>query len=45
LYSLLEDGLGVPQVYWVGQLSNTHTVMVMDCLGPSIEDYFNHCQR
>jgi hypothetical protein len=42
---VLEDNLGVPQVYWSGQFNNQYTVMVMDCLGKSIEDQLSFCKR
>ena len=44
LYKLLEDGLGTPKVYWVGT-EGDHSSMVMDLLGPSLEDLFNYCHR
>jgi serine/threonine protein kinase len=46
LYRLLEDGLGTPKVYWIGQTNDGSSVaMVMDLLGPSLEDLFNYCHR
>ena len=46
LYRLLEDGLGTPKVYWIGPTTQgNHVAMVMDLLGPSLEDLFNYCHR
>ena len=44
LYKLLEDGLGTPKVYWVGT-EGDYSALVMDLLGPSLEDLFNYCHR
>jgi len=44
LYKLLEDGLGTPKVYWVGT-EGDYSCLVMDLLGPSLEDLFNYCHR
>ena len=50
LYKLLEDGLGTPAVHYIGssqpsELPEDKSVMVMDLLGPSLEDLFNYCRR
>ncbi len=44
LYKLLEDGLGTSKVYWVGT-EGDYSALVMDLLGPSLEDLFNYCHR
>jgi len=44
LYKLLEDGLGTPKVHWIG-VEGDYSAMVMDLLGPSLEDLFNFCSR
>lgn len=36
--------MGVPNVHWFG-IEGDFNVMVMDLLGPSLEDLFNYCQR
>ena len=44
VYSILESGMGIPKVYMKGTLGE-HNIMVMDLLGPSLEDLFNYCGR
>ncbi|XP_052519374.1 casein kinase I-like [Budorcas taxicolor] len=44
LYKLLQGGIGVPRVWWYGQ-EKDYNVLVMDLLGPSLEDLFNFCSR
>ncbi|KAH0474944.1 MAG: uncharacterized protein KVP18_001300 [Porospora cf. gigantea A] len=44
LYRLLQGGAGIPNIYWYG-LEGEYFVMVMDLLGPSLEDLFNYCGR
>lgn len=36
--------MGIPNVHWFG-LEGDFNVMVMDLLGPSLEDLFNYCER
>ncbi|KAF5367102.1 hypothetical protein D9758_003955 [Tetrapyrgos nigripes] len=43
-YMALNGTLGVPQVYYFGQ-EGLHNVLVMDLLGPSLEDVFKMCGR
>jgi len=38
----LEDGIGIPRVYYFGS-ENIYNVMVMDLLGPSLEDLLLFC--
>ncbi|GMP68060.1 hypothetical protein CsSME_00027806 [Camellia sinensis var. sinensis] len=44
LYMLLQGGTGVPHLKWFG-LDGEYNVMVIDLLGPSLEDLFNYCNR
>ncbi|KAJ8438150.1 hypothetical protein Cgig2_033029 [Carnegiea gigantea] len=44
LYMLLQGGTGVPHLKWFG-VEPEHNVMVIDLLGPSLEDLFNYCNR
>lgn len=39
LYKILQGGVGIPQAYWFG-VDGEFNVMVMDLLGPSLEDLF-----
>lgn len=44
IYKCLEGGIGIPKVYFQ-QDNRTTNIMVMDLLGPSLEDMFNYCFR
>ena len=44
LYTALAGGVGVPSVQWYGKEYDFHA-MVIDLLGPSLEDLFNYCNR
>uniref|UniRef100_A0A183CP11 non-specific serine/threonine protein kinase n=1 Tax=Globodera pallida TaxID=36090 RepID=A0A183CP11_GLOPA len=44
LYKLMGGGVGIPQVRWCGY-EGEYNVMVMELLGPSLEDLFNFCSR
>ncbi|XP_022723278.1 casein kinase 1-like protein 2 isoform X1 [Durio zibethinus] len=44
LYKILQGGTGIPNVRWFG-VEGDHNVLVMDLLGPSLEDLFNFCSR
>jgi casein kinase 1 len=47
LYKILNSGgvaVGIPSVWWYGIEGDYH-VMVIDLLGPSLEDLFNYCGR
>ncbi|KAJ8025709.1 Casein kinase I isoform alpha [Holothuria leucospilota] len=44
LYRILQGGTGIPHIKWFGN-ENDYNVLVMDLLGPSLEDLFNFCNR
>eukprot|EP01084_Bolivina_argentea_P293492 504782_1 len=44
IYRILHGGLGIPSVRWYGVEGDYH-VMVLDLMGPSLEDLFNYCGR
>ena len=41
---LLAGGLGVPEIHWYGT-EGVFNAMVLDLLGPSLEDLFNYCNH
>ncbi|GFP98913.1 casein kinase i isoform delta-like [Phtheirospermum japonicum] len=41
-YKLLQGGTGIPNVRWFG-VEGDYNFLVMDLLGPSLEDLFNFC--
>lgn len=44
LYRVLQAGTGIPNIRWFG-VEGDYNVLVMDLLGPSLEDLFNFCGR
>ncbi|KAI6188040.1 Protein kinase domain-containing protein [Aphelenchoides besseyi] len=44
LYKFMHGGTGIPVVKWCGY-EGEYNVMVMELLGPSLEDLFNFCSR
>ncbi|KAH9104438.1 hypothetical protein LEN26_015042 [Aphanomyces euteiches] len=44
IYKILNGGLGIPNIRWFG-VEGEYNVMVIDLLGPSLEDLFNYCGR
>ncbi|KAK2069569.1 hypothetical protein P8C59_004133 [Phyllachora maydis] len=43
-YKILVGCPGIPNVYYFGQ-EGLHNILVIDLLGPSLEDLFDHCSR
>lgn len=44
IYKIMQGGVGIPTVKWCGS-EGDYNVMVMELLGPSMEDLFNFCSR
>ncbi|WOL04286.1 casein kinase 1-like [Canna indica] len=44
LYMLIQGGTGIPQLKWFG-VEGEYNAMVIDLLGPSLEDLFNYCNQ
>ncbi|KAL7113124.1 hypothetical protein ACP275_04G044200 [Erythranthe tilingii] len=44
IYMILQGGTGIPNLKWFG-VEGEYNVMVIDLLGPSLEDLFNYCNR
>jgi casein kinase 1 alpha len=44
IYKILQGGNGIPIIKWFGQ-EKEFNVLVMDLLGPNLEDLFNFCNR
>ena len=44
IYRQLKGGIGIPNALYYSKEGN-YNVMVMDLLGPSLEDLFNYCNR
>uniref|UniRef100_A0A6Q2YRS9 non-specific serine/threonine protein kinase n=1 Tax=Esox lucius TaxID=8010 RepID=A0A6Q2YRS9_ESOLU len=43
-YKMMQGGVGIPTIKWCGA-EGDYNVMVMELLGPSLEDLFNFCSR
>jgi serine/threonine protein kinase len=43
-YRIMQGGVGIPAIKWCGS-EGDYNVMVMELLGPSLEDLFNFCSR
>lgn len=41
---MMQGGIGIPRIIWCGS-EGDYNVMVMELLGPSLEDLFNFCSR
>ncbi len=44
LYRVLQGHVGIPRIYWFGRESGCRA-LVMELLGPSLEDMFKTCKR
>jgi casein kinase 1 len=44
LYRILQGHIGIPRIYWFGRESGCRA-LVMELLGPSLEDMFKKCKR
>lgn len=44
LYKVIAGGVGVPRVHWYG-VEGGYNIMVLDLLGPSLEDLFKFCKQ
>merc|ERR1711971_973474 len=44
IYRLLQYKQGIPKVFWFGQ-EGDYSVLVLDLLGPSLEELFTLCNR
>lgn len=47
VYRLLQEGVGIPKLIWFGLdgMRNQYNALVIDLLGPSLEDLFCFCNR
>jgi len=45
VYRNLEGGPGIPKVYWFGYHGSDYRAMIMDMLGPTLEDLFYGCNQ
>lgn len=43
-YKMMQGGVGIPTIKWCGT-EGDYNVLVMELLGPSLEDLFNFCER
>uniref|UniRef100_A0A0A9WZ79 non-specific serine/threonine protein kinase n=1 Tax=Lygus hesperus TaxID=30085 RepID=A0A0A9WZ79_LYGHE len=43
-YKMMQGAVGIPTIKWCGS-EGDYNVMVMELLGPSLEDLFNFCSR
>eukprot|EP00824_Muranothrix_gubernata_P010823 TRINITY_DN23926_c0_g1_i2.p1 TRINITY_DN23926_c0_g1~~TRINITY_DN23926_c0_g1_i2.p1 ORF type:complete len:265 (-),score=11.15 TRINITY_DN23926_c0_g1_i2:353-1147(-) len=44
IYKLLEGQSGIPKIYWCGT-EGEYNAMVLELLGPTIEDLFQYCKK
>ncbi|CAF0784612.1 unnamed protein product [Adineta steineri] len=39
------EGIGIPKMYWYGTVDDNYHAIILEMLGPSIEDLYNYCHR
>ncbi|ODQ79239.1 hypothetical protein BABINDRAFT_22648, partial [Babjeviella inositovora NRRL Y-12698] len=44
-YRILSGTPGIPQCFYYGHHGSTHNILIIDLLGPSLEDLFDWCRR
>eukprot|EP01086_Lenisia_limosa_P001195 TRINITY_DN121_c0_g1_i1.p1 TRINITY_DN121_c0_g1~~TRINITY_DN121_c0_g1_i1.p1 ORF type:complete len:360 (+),score=87.60 TRINITY_DN121_c0_g1_i1:97-1176(+) len=44
IYKFLAGGIGIPHIKWFG-IEGDFNILIMQLLGPSLEDLFNYCKR
>ena len=44
LYKILQGGVGIPKLFWYGT-EGLYNILVIELLGPSLEDLFNYCNK
>lgn len=44
IYRILQGGVGIPNLHWFG-VENNFSILVIDVLGPSLEDLFQFCNK
>jgi len=44
IYKDLSENSGIPKTYWYGSINNKN-ILIMDYLGPTLEDLFNFCDK
>ncbi len=44
MFKCNQSAAGIPEIYWAGAELD-YNILVMDLLGPSLEDLFNFCGR
>ena len=44
LYKIYDGAVGIPNMYYYGTISD-YNVLVMDLLGPSLEDLYEYCRK